>query len=108
MMELFEMSRDLIGRDRLRQSAPAGIILSGGGALLPGAVEMASHVFGMQVRLGIPTELEGWSKRVNAPQFATGVGLLRFITRQEATGNTPGAPRLAALVGDNPPRRIWS
>lgn len=108
MMELFEMSRDLIGRDRLRQSAPAGIILSGGGALLPGAVEMARQVFGMQVRLGIPTELEGWSKRVNAPQFATGVGLLRFITRQEATADMPGAPRLAALVGDNPPRRIWS
>jgi cell division protein FtsA len=108
MMELFEMSLDLIGHARLRQSAPAGIILSGGGALLPGAVEMAGQVFGMPVRLGIPTELDGWSKRVNAPQFATGVGLLRFINRQEALSATPGSPRLSALIGENPPRRIWS
>lgn len=54
----------------------AGAVLTGGGAGLSGAVEVAQHVFGMPVRVGIPGEgLAGLTDSVAQPQFATATGL---------------------------------
>src|SRR5690606_13274738 len=78
MTELLEMARDSIGQQRLQKRAPGGVILTGGGALLPGAIELAAQVFDAPVRLGKPLDLIGWSEQVDSPQFATVVGLLRY------------------------------
>lgn len=54
----------------------AGAVLTGGGAALTGAVEVAQHVFGMPVRIGVPGEgLSGLADTVRRPQFATATGL---------------------------------
>ena len=57
----------------------AGAVLTGGGAGLVGAVEVAQHAFGMPVRVGTPGEgLVGLSDSVRKPQFATATGLTIF------------------------------
>ena len=57
----------------------AGAVLTGGGAALTGATEVAQHAFGMPVRVGIPGEgLIGLSDSVRRPQFATATGLTIF------------------------------
>ncbi|HUF49952.1 MAG TPA: cell division protein FtsA [Longimicrobiales bacterium] len=57
----------------------AGAVLTGGGAGLAGAVEVAQHSFGMPVRVGIPGEgLLGLVDSVRRPQFATATGLALF------------------------------
>ncbi|HEX6694977.1 MAG TPA: cell division protein FtsA [Longimicrobiales bacterium] len=57
----------------------AGAVLTGGGAGLAGAVDVAQHVFGMPVRVGIPGDrLAGLSDSVRRPQFATATGLVLF------------------------------
>jgi cell division protein FtsA len=54
----------------------AGAVLTGGGAGLTGAVEVAQHVFGMPVRIGAPGDgLAGLSDSVMLPQYATATGL---------------------------------
>ena len=54
----------------------AGAVLTGGGAGLEGATEVAQHAFGMPVRVGIAGEgLGGLSDSVKRPQFATATGL---------------------------------
>jgi cell division ATPase FtsA len=108
MIELFEMSRDAIGVSRLQKRVPAGVILSGGGALLPGAIELAQQVFDLPVRLGKPVDLDGWSDQVDSPQYATAVGLLRFALRQQAAQMGNGAMSALGVVGVDPQRRIWS
>jgi cell division protein FtsA len=111
MTELLEMARDGMGTFRL----PAGVILTGGGAMLPGAVELATEIFQLPVRLGRPINLAGWGEQVDTPQYATGVGLLRFALRQrEAIGNPTIGSETAPLMtppllhnnGDT--RRVWS
>src|SRR5690606_14268763 len=63
----------------------AGAVLTGGGAGLAGAVEVAQHAFGMPVRVGIPGEgLTGLSDSVRRPQFATATGLALFAGDQIA------------------------
>jgi cell division ATPase FtsA len=108
MIELFEMARDAIGVSRLQKRVPAGVILSGGGALLPGAIELAQQVFDLPVRLGKPVDLDGWSDQVDSPQYATAVGLLRFALRQQAAQMGNGAMSALGVVGADPQRRIWS
>ena len=110
MSELLEMAREAMGDHRL----PAGVILTGGGSMLPGVIELAQDIFQLPVRLGHPINLAGWGEQVETPQFSTGVGLLRFGLRQrEAVGNpTIGSETTPVLhsaqVLNEQARRIWS
>ncbi|MDF2439798.1 MAG: cell division protein FtsA [Abditibacteriota bacterium] len=107
MSELLEMAKAAInGAGPIR--LPAGVVLTGGGAMLPGAIELASEIFEMPVRLGKPIELNGWGDQVDTPQFATAVGLLRFALRQrEAIGN-PAVGSQATYASHDGQRRVWS
>ncbi len=62
-----------IGREGL---LPGGAVLVGGGALLPGAVELAKDTLRLPVQIGYPKPLGGILDQVDNPQFATVVGLL--------------------------------
>lgn len=54
----------------------AGAVLTGGGAGLEGATEVAQHAFSMPVRIGIAGDgLGGLADSVKRPQFATATGL---------------------------------
>jgi cell division protein FtsA len=107
MSELLEMAKSAINEAGV-QRLPAGVILTGGGAMLPGAIELAQEVFELPVRLGKPIETSGWSDQVETPQFATVVGLLRFALRQrEAVGN-PSVGSQVTYVPLDSQRRIWS
>ena len=55
---------------------PAGLVLTGGGANLPGIAELAEKVTHLPVRIGVPFGLEGVSDSLQNPAYATGVGLL--------------------------------
>ena len=104
MSELFELAHEMMFSSGAPQRVPGGVILSGGGALLPGAIELANTVFAMPVRLGYPHGVTGWSDQVAMPQLATGVGLCRFaLTQRQSPNNQAVIPRIATLEG----RRIW-
>lgn len=55
---------------------PAGVILTGGGAKLPGILELAKHQLRLPVTLGLPGSVATVIDRVNDPGFATAVGLV--------------------------------
>lgn len=53
------------------------IILIGGGALMPGIVELVQYVFGTSsVRLGVPLDFGGSQDLYRTPDFATAIGLV--------------------------------
>jgi len=108
MSELFEMARNSIVAAGVQNRLPAGVILSGGGAMLPGVVDLAQQIFESPVRLGKPIELLGWSDQVDTPQFSTGVGLLRYGLRQlSAANNATTIAVNAAQPATDYQRRIW-
>jgi cell division protein FtsA len=51
------------------------VILTGGCANLKGIIEVAEEVFNVPVRLGIVNHLGGLFEKVNAPEYATVIGL---------------------------------
>jgi len=54
----------------------AGIVLTGGGAKLPGLVELAKETLRLPARIGYPKPLGGVLDRVDDPEFATAIGLV--------------------------------
>ncbi len=77
MEEIFTRVRDeIVQRSGLTQLS-GSIILTGGGAQLSGAVELAEYVFGTSsVRIGVPSSLGGIEESYRTPEFATAVGLV--------------------------------
>jgi cell division protein FtsA len=55
---------------------PAGAVLTGGGAKLPGVVELAKKQLRLPVTIGYPGSVTTVIDRVNDPSFATAVGLV--------------------------------
>jgi cell division protein FtsA len=73
--EIFDLiTRELKRIDR-DGKLPAGIVLTGGGAALPGIIEFAKHRLRLPVSIGQATETDTIIDQVVEPAFATVVGL---------------------------------
>ena len=68
----------------------AGIVLTGGGAQIAGALTLAERVFGMPARLGVPVGIEG-AAELASPPYATALGLLLYGAEQQEGNNQKGA-----------------
>jgi hypothetical protein len=72
-----------IGKDGL---LPGGVILSGGTALLPGAIELGKDVLRLPMHVGYPAPLGGVFDQVDAPDFSVAVGAL-LLARDHGKGS---------------------
>jgi cell division protein FtsA len=61
---------------------PAGLVLTGGGALTASVVEVAKKVSSLPVRLAAPEDIEGLTEDIKKPNFAVAVGLLEYALSQ--------------------------
>jgi cell division protein FtsA len=87
MEEILSMAAKEIVRSGYEDLLAAGVVLTGGTALLTGINELAEQIFDMPVRTGRPTGVGGLCDVVNSPAYTTGVGLIVYGSR-EVTGNS--------------------
>ena len=91
--QIVELIYNEIRRSGYEGLLPAGIVLTGGSAMLPHLDELVRDMLGMPVRIGIPTDLTGLADSLDSPPYATGVGLLRWGARHGLSNlGTPNAP----------------
>jgi cell division protein FtsA len=87
---------DMVGREFERAGygagrLPAGVVLTGGTAHLPGMVELAREAFAMPVRAGSPEHgIAGLVDSVQAPRYAVPAGLVVYAARRIAQDSAPG------------------
>lgn len=62
---------------------PAGVVLVGGGAKLPGLVELVKEKLKLPVQIGFPQGMEGVVDQVDDPGFATVCGLIFSALSEE-------------------------
>ena len=79
--EIMEMVDNELIKSGKKDMLAAGIVLTGGGCMLDGSVEAAERVFNVPVRIGSPVDIAGLKDVVATPQFANGVGLLKYGIR---------------------------
>src|SRR6187399_288474 len=82
--ELFSEVRRRMEQTGLLEEISAGAVLAGGANLMEGMVECAEEILGMPVRLGFPVGVKGIVQLVQGPEYADGVGLLRYGAQQLA------------------------
>jgi cell division protein FtsA len=81
IQEIFEFVRDEIIKmmgPSYHQKLPAGIIVTGGGALVQGTDRLAAEVLGFPVQVRGPRGVAGLNTLVESPIYATGIGLLLY------------------------------
>ena len=84
--EILTLARDELIRSRTLDSVSGGVVLTGGGASMPGMLEIAEEIFAMPVRIGVPQDVPPEDGLLFGPKFATGVGLVRYANQRLRTG----------------------
>ncbi len=97
ILDLVNKELKRIGKDG---QLPAGAILTGGGAKLPGIVELAKKHLRLPVSIGQPGQVTTVIDRVDDPSFATAVGLVSWAN-EFLLGSTRTVNKFARKVLEN-------
>ncbi len=100
VQEIFQLVLKDLKASGYERLLPAGLVLCGGTALLPGIRDVAREVTGMPVRVGLPWDLGGLADTLRSPMFAAAVGLLRWGLRVDESAS-------ASSSGDAWLSRLW-
>lgn len=86
MEEIFEIAYNAIRKSGYSNKLGAGIVLTGGSSLLKGTDELASQVFGMPVKIGIPAGFiyTGLGPEIENPIYSTAVGLALYSIKESS------------------------
>lgn len=88
--EMFDMvEKELTTIDRSGM-LPAGVVLTGGGARLPGIVELAKKRFRLPAEIGRPENASSSIEKMDDPLYATAIGLAVWGSGAEQQGGGPG------------------
>lgn len=73
--ELLELVKDQIWKAIGNEQLIAGAVITGGGSMLDGMLELAEETLGMPVRQGLPFGVRGLTDELAHPVYATAIGL---------------------------------
>ena len=102
MREIFTLALRELQKNHYMDNIGAGIVLTGGCAMLHGVTELAEQVFGMPVRIGVPKGFGGLVDSVASPVHATGVGLVLYGMMRGNMGKDE-----AAMAGSDRLKDFW-
>jgi cell division protein FtsA len=80
-VELLRLAKREIARSGLYAQLAAGAVLTGGGSLLGGILELAEEILELPVRLGVPQGIEGLTEKQMHPAYAGAIGLAMIDAR---------------------------
>jgi len=87
MEEIFYLALREIKKSDYMDLLTAGVVVTGGCALLDGTVELAEQIFDMPVKIGDPIGFGGLVEVAESPIFATGVGLTIYGLEKKYDSN---------------------
>ena len=76
LCEILDLTNKELKRIDRQGLLPAGVVLVGGGAKMPGLVDLTKEKLKLPAQVGFPIELEGVIEEVDDPAYATAVGLI--------------------------------
>lgn len=83
MEEVLALVDQELTRSGCKNLVGAGVVLTGGSALLDGCQELGEQIFNLPTRIGYPRNVGGLKDVVNSPKYATAVGLLCYGVEKE-------------------------
>ena len=102
MEEVLDLVDQELTRSGCKHLIGAGVVLTGGSALIDGCQELGEQIFNLPTRIGYPRNVGGLKDVVNSPKYATAVGLLCYGAEKE------GGERKFRIRDDNVFDRVLS
>jgi cell division protein FtsA len=84
--EIFFMVKEKLDKLALSRPLGGGVVLTGGASMLLGAAELASEIFKLPARVGVPLSMGGLVEEYRNPAYATAVGLVMEGNDRDAGG----------------------
>jgi len=84
--ELFDYVKRELKRVGMERSLLGGVVLTGGGARLPGMCDMAETSLRCQARNGLPVGIRDWPAELDHPAWATAAGLAMYSAKLNVQG----------------------
>ena len=81
--EIFLLVRDELAKIHRDGMLPAGVILTGAGAKMPGTIDLARETLNLPVQIGFPQNFEGVVDKIDDPSYSSAIGLLVWGSRFE-------------------------
>jgi cell division protein FtsA len=75
MEEILNLTYQEMEKSDLLNLMATGAVITGGGAMLKGTIDLAEKLWGMPVKLGLPKSMGGLTETVRNPIYSTAVGL---------------------------------
>lgn len=79
--EIFQLVKSEVRRTGYEDLLASGVVLTGGTSMLDCIEDVAEEVLGLPIRRGEPAGVMGMTEKVDTPEYATGVGLVRYGAR---------------------------
>jgi cell division protein FtsA len=100
--EILSLALREIKRTEFAEMLGAGIVITGGGALMEGMQELSERIFEMPVKIGIPSGFGGLTEAARSPIHATGVGLCKYAIESSTKGKEK-----KSFAGDDAFKKIF-
>jgi len=81
--EILALVEQDLSQSGCKNLVSAGVVLTGGAALLDGMAELGEQIFNLPTRVGYPRDVGGLKDVVMSPMYSTAVGLLMYGARKE-------------------------
>lgn len=105
--ELFYFVKENLRQGGVVDALGAGCVLTGGGAMLPGMLDIAESQLRVSARTGVPVRLSNMPGELVHPSFATAIGMLLYAHRtrvsHDAEGNNLRSKLRAIFAGNYEP-----
>jgi len=81
--EILLLVKDELAKIHRDGMLPAGVILTGAGAKMPGVIDLARESLNLPAQIGFPQNYDGVVDKIDDPAYATAIGLLIWGSRFE-------------------------
>lgn len=81
--EIFLLVKDELAKIHRDGMLPAGVVLTGAGAKIPGVIDLAREILNLPTQIGFPQNYDGVVDKIDDPAYATAIGLLIWGSRFE-------------------------
>jgi cell division protein FtsA len=85
-VEILELVKAEIWKAGESERLIAGVVVTGGGSMLDGMLELTEETLGMPVRQGLPLGVQGLTNELSHPVYATAIGLALFGAEEAGYG----------------------
>jgi cell division protein FtsA len=97
MEEILSLTLQEMKKSNCFDLLATGVVLTGGGSLMPGVAELAEKTLDVPVRTGRPSGISGLEEMASNPIYSTGVGLILYGWEQVKEGKSGGRLKAKGL-----------